>query len=218
MNDNHDPALLAGAFGALETAINRALALAPASAKDLAEMAGTLIAIECTAPALVAFITIEPDGMLHLAGYSEQQPATRVRGTLSNFIALATAEDPAATLINSDLEIIGNSAPLIALQQIVTRMDVDWEAPLVDVLGDVAGHQLAQLLRGAFSWGGHAASSLRRQLSEFILEEGQLSPPAAELEHFYGEVQALNLRVERLQSRLQRLSKRIVERGTAHKS
>ena len=217
MNDNHDPALLAGAFGGLEAAINRALTLAPASAKDLAEMTGTSIAIECTAPALLAFITIESDGMLHLAGYSEQQPATRVRGTLNNFIALAAAEDPAATLINSNLEIIGNSAPLIALQQIVSRMDIDWEAPLVDILGDIAGHQLAQLLRGAFSWGSHAANSLRRQLSEFILEEGQLSPPAAELEHFYGEVQALNLRVERLQSRLQRLAKRMTERGAAHK-
>jgi ubiquinone biosynthesis protein UbiJ len=88
-------------------------------------------------------------------------------------------------------------------------MDIDWEAPLVNVLGDVAGHQLAQLLRGAFSWGQEASQSLRRQLSEFILEEGRLSPPKAELEYFYNEVQNLSLRVERLQSRLTRLAKRI---------
>ncbi len=209
MNNQHDPAILSGAFAGLEAAVNRALMLAPASAKDLAEMAGTMIAIECTAPKLEVFITIEPSGLLHFAGYNENQPATRMRGALKHFIELATAEDPAATLINSDLEILGNSAPLIALQQIITRMDVDWEAPLVDVLGDVAGHQMAQLLRGVFGWGGQAAKSLRRQLSEFILEEGRLSPPAAELEHFYSEVQALGLRVDRLQSRLQRLSKRI---------
>tara|TARA_B110000503_G_C7003570_1_gene352569 strand:+ start:167 stop:820 length:654 start_codon:yes stop_codon:yes gene_type:complete len=211
MNDKHDPALLSGAFAGLEAAVNRALMLAPASAKDLAAMSGTMIAIECTAPLIEAFITIESGGTLHLASYSEDNPATRVRGSLNNFVELAAADDPAATLINSDLEILGNSAPLIALQQIVSRMDVDWEAPLVDVLGDVGGHQAAQLLRGAFSWGGQAANSLRRQLSEFILEEGRLSPPAAELEHFYGEVQALGLRVERLQSRLKRLSKRITK-------
>jgi len=90
-------------------------------------------------------------------------------------------------------------------------MDIDWEAPLVAVLGDVAGHQFAQLLRGAFSWGQAAGKSLRRQLSEFILEEGRLSPPKAELENFYTEVQSLSLRVERLQSRLARLAKRVSE-------
>jgi ubiquinone biosynthesis protein UbiJ len=127
-------------------------------------------------------------------------------------LGLATADDPAATLINSNLEIIGNSAPLIALQQIITHMDIDWEAPLVNLLGDVAGHQLAQMLRSVFGWGQGAGKSLRRQLSEFILEEGRLSPPKAELEYFYSEVQSLSLRVDRLQSRLARLAKRLNEK------
>lgn len=205
----HDPAVITAIAASLETAINRALMLAPSARKDLAELSGTLLAIECTSPNVVMFIAIEYDGLVAFKTYSETKATTRVRGSLEDFIGLATAEDPAATLINSNLEIIGNSAPLVAVQQIITRMDVDWEAPLVDVLGDVAGHQLAQMLRGAFSWGQEAGKSLRRQLSEFILEEGRLSPPKAELEHFYTEVQGLSLRVERLQSRLSRLAKRI---------
>ncbi|MGB0765090.1 MAG: ubiquinone biosynthesis accessory factor UbiJ, partial [Luminiphilus sp.] len=112
-------------------------------------------------------------------------------------------------LINSDLEILGNTSPLLALQALVSRMQPDWEAPLVEALGDVAGHQLANLLRGIFRWGQASSKSLRRQLSEFILEEGQLSPPAAELEHFFEQVTALGLRVDRLESRLQRLARRL---------
>ena len=86
---------------------------------------------------------------------------------------------------------------------------MDWEAPLVDALGDVAGHQLAQLLRHAFAWGKQASTSLTRQLEEFIHEEARLSPPRLEVEDFYRDVQELGLRVDRLQSRTERLRQRL---------
>ena len=209
VNELHDPALLAGALAAVEASVNKALALAPASQRELEEMAGSTIAIEITSPETEVFIAILEDGRLGVASYTEAKIAVRVKGSLEAFAQLVTSEDPAATLINSDLEIIGNSTPLIALQQVISKMDVDWEAPLVDALGDVAGHQLANFLRGAFSWGTAAASSLRRQLSEYILEEGRLSPPQAELEYFYDEIHKLGLRVDRVQSRAARLAKRV---------
>ena len=49
------------------------------------------------------------------------------------------------------------------------------------------------------------------QLEEFIHEEARLSPPRLEVEDFYADVQALGQRVERLQSRLARLRKRIAQ-------
>ena len=194
---------------AAEGAINRGLELDPASARDLADLSGTILAIECWAPALEVFAVVEPEGRLHLTSYCEQPCSVRVRGGLSDFLALTTADEPAVTLINSDLEIIGNSAPLIALQTLVGNMQPDWEAPLVEVLGDVAGHQLANLLRQVFSWGQNSSKSLRRQLSEFILEEGRLSPPAAELENFYQEIDSLVLKTDRIESRLKRLAQRL---------
>ena len=88
-------------------------------------------------------------------------------------------------------------------------LDMDWEAPLVDTLGDVAGHQLAQILRATIGWGSQASSSLSRQLGEFIHEEARLTPPRLELEDFYRDVQDLGQRVERLQSRTERLRRRL---------
>ena len=119
--------------------------------------------------------------------------------------ALATSNDPAATLINSGIELQGSSHSLIALQQVVSRMDIDWEAPLVDVLGDVMGHQIARGLRSFFRWGEGARESLKRQMSEYLLEEGRLTPPKAELEHFYDAVQSLAMRVDRAQSQVEKL-------------
>ena len=76
-------------------------------------------------------------------------------------------------------------------------------------LGDVAGHQVAQMLRSAFTWGKQASGSLARQMDEFIHEEARLSPPRLELEDFYRDVQDLGLRVDRLQSRTDRLRQRL---------
>ncbi len=209
MQNKHDPAVITAALAGLEAALARAVALAPESRLELQAMAGTLLAVELTQPEVVVYVRINDSGDIALASYCEEKPVTRVKGPLESFVSLATADDPAAMLINSDIEVIGNTAPLLSLQAIIANMNVDWEAPLVAGLGDVAGHQLAEVLRSVFTWGGHAAGSLRRQLSEFILEEGRLSPPALELEDFYTQVQSLSLRVDRLESRARRLAQRL---------
>ena len=112
-------------------------------------------------------------------------------------------------VINGALALQGDSAPLLELQHIIASLDMDWEAPLVDTLGDVAGHQLAQTLRSLAGWGNQASRSLARQLEEFIHEEARLTPPRLELEDFYRDVQDLGMRVERLQSLVARFRRRL---------
>lgn len=209
MSRDHDPAVITAVLAAVETTINKGLSLAPVAQRDLGDLAGTVIGIECTSPEVAITAIVESSGELHLTHYCERAVDTKVRGSLEDFIGLAMAEDPAAALINGGLELVGNTAPLIAVQQIITTMDLDWEAPLVDTLGDVVGHQLAVMLRSLFRWGKASAGSFRRQLSEFVLEEGRLTPPAAELDAFYEQIEQLGLRVDRLQGRLQKLVRRI---------
>ena len=203
-----DPALHTAALATLERVVNQALELSPGSAAALAGLADKVFALHCTTPPLDTYL--QPgDGSIRLMGFYDGPVITSVRGSASDFAELATAKDPTAALINGELEISGDSAPLIELQKIIARLEIDWEAPLVDALGDVAGHQLAELLRGAYRWGRQASSGLGRQLEEFIHEEARLSPPRLELEDFFTDVRQLGLQVERLESRTQRLRKRI---------
>ena len=206
------PTLHTAALAALEGAANRALQLASEARSELEELDGCVFALECTNPEIEVFI--QPlQGELRLMGLYDGAVTTRVRGSASDFTNLATSADPASSLINGALELEGESAPLIELQHIIGRLNIDWEAPLVNTLGDVAGHQLAQLLRAGFSWGRQAGTNLGRQLEEFIHEEARLSPPKLELEDFYSDVQDLALRVDRLASRMTRLKKRLQVEG-----
>jgi ubiquinone biosynthesis protein UbiJ len=204
-----DPALRSAALAGLERAANAALALSPHSRRALAALAGRVVAIECTAPAFSVYLQPTEDGDLRLQGVHEGPVDARVRGSSSDFAELAGSDDPTATLINGNLVLEGSSAPLIELQRVFAGLDVDWEAPLVAALGDVAGHQAAQLLRGAFRWTRDAGRSLARQLEEFVHEEARLTPPRTELEDFYADVQSLGLAVDRLETRLERLRGRL---------
>lgn len=203
-----DPTIHTAGLAGLESALNHALNLAPEGKTELASLEDSVFALHCTSPALDVYLQTSTDGV-RLMGVYDGPVTTRVRGAASDFTELASSQDPTATLINGKLELEGNSAALIELQRILGRLDIDWEAPLVDGLGDIAGHQLAQLLRAAFSWGKQASSSLRRQLEEFIHEEARLCPPRLELEDFYADVQQLGLKVERLTLRTQRLRKKL---------
>ncbi len=207
-----DPALHTAGLAAAEAAINRALDLAPASATALASLQDKVFALHCTAPEVDVYLQ-PTDGHIRLMGRYDGPVTTSIRGQASDFAQLATTNDPAAALINGELALHGDSAPLIELQGILAHLDVDWEAPLVDALGDVAGHQLAQVLRGVFNWGRQASTGLARQVEEFIHEEARLCPPKLELEDFYRDVQELQMQVDRLASRTQRLRKRLRERA-----
>jgi ubiquinone biosynthesis protein UbiJ len=204
----HDPALLSAALAGAERALNQAIALAPTSHQALQELSGTLLGIEVTSLDLTLYVDMVSGTEIRLLMHCERSTDAFVRGSLEDFAALAASDDPAATLINSGIELQGRSASLISLQQVISAMDVDWEAPLVDVLGDLPGHQLAQALRRLFHWSEGARTSLKRQVSEYLLEEGRLTPPKAELEHFYDAVQSLSMRVERAQQQVERLMAR----------
>lgn len=202
------PTVHTAALASLEAVLNRALALDPQSGPALAALEGCVFSLDCTAPPFQAYLLPSAEGV-QLAGWWDGEVTTRVRGAAADFAELATASDPTATLINGALKLEGDSAALIALQKALAGLDLDWEAPLVDNLGDVAGHQLAEALRGLFGFSRRAHASFERQLEEYIHEEARLSPPRQELEDFHADVDELTERADRLASRMERLKARI---------
>ncbi|EAQ97420.1 ubiquinone biosynthesis accessory factor UbiJ [Congregibacter litoralis] len=209
MNDIRMPTIHTAGLAATEAAANAALRLSPHSVEALKPIAGRVLALECTKPSITLYLHSESNGELRFRGVHDGPVTTRVTGTAQDFIALAQADDPAAALINGGIQLEGNSSTLIDMQRVFNDLDIDWEAPLVAGLGDVAGHQLASMLSAAFHWSRQSGENLRRQLEEFALEEAGIAPPKLALEHFYEDVQQLRERSERLEQRVERLRLRL---------
>jgi hypothetical protein len=135
-------------------------------------------------------------------------PNASAEGSLSDYLTIVSSDDPAIALINGDLTIGGDSRLLQQLQRLLGELDIDWEAPIAAVTGDIVGHQIGRSLRGILAWGKTSKASIERQLKEFIIEEARLSPSEAELCDFYDDIRRLQQTIDRVDAKIKRLSRR----------
>lgn len=198
----------------LETAINGALRLDPATRLKLQQLNQHVFLLHCQAPELSLYLIPTIDEV-RLCGYYDGDADTTLTGKINDFAELATSGDPANTLINGQLELHGDSQALITLQKILRQLDLDWEAPLADLFGDVAGHQLGRSLRQGFGFGLQTLRGIKRQVDDYIVEESELLPPRWQADQFFNEVDQLTMRSERLEAQLQKLKARIAQH-TSH--
>lgn len=201
------------AVAGLETAINAALKLDPSTLNKLQQLHNHVFLLHCTqaigSDQGLSVYLIPGEGEIRLCGMYDSEADTTLTGSFSEFTKLATAADPASALINGELELHGDSQALITLQKILKQLDIDWEAPLATLFGDVIGHQLGRTLRQGARFGLQALRSFKRQLDEYIVEESELVPPRWQVDDFFNDVDQLAMRTERLDAQLQKFKQRL---------
>jgi len=195
--------LVAGA----DRALARLQALDPAAPALLGPLQGKVFHFEFTDLDLGVFLL--PGGhRSRLLTRCEQPPTTALRGESRDFLTVLRADDAAAALVNSPLQLTGDSQALDALQRALRELEPDLEAVVARWLGDVPAHALGQGARQGLRWLQQAGSSLARQSREYWREEsGQLVPREA-WEAFAAEVDQCREDLDRLAARMARLHRR----------
>ncbi len=204
------PTLKGISLAALETAINTALKLDAASSAKLAELEGNVFHLECTNPEIDIYLLPQgSEGHKHagvqLAAQWEGQVTTGLTGTREDYVELLRSKDPAATLINGNMRVLGDSKALLRLRDIAAHLDLDWEAPLTRAFGDIVGHQMARSLRFGSRLFFDAANSLQRQVRDYMQEENPFLAKRWQFEHFKNDVTNLDARTRQLVQRVEQL-------------
>lgn len=194
--------LTSAALAGAEASINRALRYDPATRQRLAKLDGQVLALRLSHPSMGFYIAPEAE-QLRLLNHWEGPVATEIQGSLSALVKVALSRN--SNLQGSGVEVTGSTGMLLELRQILQGLDLDWEELLSELLGDVAGHQGAEMLRSAKRWLAGRSQSSQRLISEFVTEELKLLPSRNELEDFYRNVDQLRLDVDRAEARLQLL-------------
>lgn len=205
-----DPTITTASIAALEAMVNTALKYDPGSRLALEKLGGQVLAVESTVPEFELFIASGPEG-LRVMGACGETVTTRLRGPLPALLQLAVADT--TTLADSGVEVLGSTGLLTNLQRIAANLDIDWEEALSQLLGDVAGHQLAEHLRVRFRWLGGRLSSGQRLLSEYLTEELRSLPSKPDLEGFFSQVDELRLGADRLAARVAQLQQSLDQRA-----
>lgn len=197
-----DAMLSTAAIAGLEKLINSALRYDPGTRIALAKLNEQMLAIHVTAPKFTLYLTPNEEALC-LLGHWEGEVHTQVRGSLPALLELARSD--VTSFANSGVEVIGNTGLLVDLQRLLSNMDIDWEEALNQLLGDLAGHQTANLIRSGMSYTRDRVSEVKRLASEFLTEELKSLPAKNELDNFYREVDDLRLRIDRADARIKQL-------------
>ena len=203
------PALLTEA---LETALNGMLAGNLEAAEALPALTGRVLCLDLEGLDLQLYLLPAGRRVQVLGEYAGAPDAT-LHATPLGLMRMSLAGGEA--LLEGAARITGDSAFAQRLGGLLRLSAVDWEELLARGLGDVAGHQLARLLRAGGGWLRDSARALEQDLGEYLTEEARLLPASAELEHWMQGVEALRADVDRLEARLRRLEARRAEAGPA---
>lgn len=200
-----NPLLVSAGARALERAFTTALRYDPGTRAAIAQLDGQIIALECSAPDFIVYLCGE-QGTLRVRAACYEPPHCIVRGRGVDLATLLLAEDT-HSFANTGVQVSGQPQLLAQLQKILQQLDIDWEEPLNEVLGDVAGHQVAEALRAPANWVNRARKKLPIFTADYLAEELRAVPSKLEVQGFLYDVDTIRADAERLQARLNKLKK-----------
>jgi ubiquinone biosynthesis protein UbiJ len=204
LSNNPIKAVQTSALMAVETAINKALEYDPATQKAIGTLAGKVLAVECSLPPLTLYV-IHSEQDISLMGLYEGEADTTLRGTALSLAALAVDGKDRVSFFDTGVEVRGDHYLLRQIKKILKNLDVDWEAALSQLIGDVPAHLIGESLRTSNQWKKDATERASAAAAEFSQEEARLTPSRNEADQFNSEVKHLANDVDRLAARMNKL-------------
>ena len=196
---------------ALETALNHALSLDPDTQQRLIALNGRRIELHLRGPEIALAISVE-DGRLHVGPPQDEEPRSgrqlRVAATPGSLLAMLfkRSDDGMAP---GKVEIAGDAELARRLEKLATAFAPDFEEAFARTFGDVLGVPLANAFRAGLAHVKESAAHLTEDGADWLRDESRIALAPGEVEGFLDGVDALRESSERLESRLERLSRRL---------
>ena len=187
----------------IENALNRGLPRSPRAQQLCAELAGRRIGIEIPE---VARVLVESTGASLRITRSRSEADAEIIGGPLGLLALG-GDSPQAVLQRRGVEMRGDTAIAERFRELAMLLRPDLEEELSGVLGDVPAHQLAHFAGLAFSWSRRAVTTAATNWAEYFAHERHDLVSRNEGEQFLKGVDALREDLDRLEARLDLLTR-----------
>ncbi|WP_415879014.1 SCP2 domain-containing protein [Methylomonas sp. TEB] len=191
-------------ISALETALNRYLALDDQIEQYLTPIAGKVIALHVTSFDSSLYLCPTAQGMQILESYPGTADAT-LSGSLTALGLMGLSATPMRSLFKGEVRIDGDTQVARRLQRLFEKLDINLESKIARYTGDAFAQRLGQLFRGSRDWTQHTLTTFRLNLEEFLQEETRELPAKSEAELFFRDIDTCRSDCDRLDARLARL-------------
>ena len=194
-------ALQSGAFEAAESLINGALKYDPATLRKMGELEGKVLLIESTMPPLKLAMETNGQGIMLHSNWQDKADTT-VSGSLISIAGLAINSASQASFSGSGVNVSGDLNFLIEINNLMAELNVDWEAILAAVIGDIPAHLMAEKLRKSAAMAKNVGQRAKSAAAEVAKEELRVTPTSPEFKGFSQQVRELSSGVERAAARI----------------
>jgi ubiquinone biosynthesis protein UbiJ len=190
---------------AVEQLLNAVISMDEVTQQRLAELHGRRIAIEFKEWDLTLLFVADAQGRLQLSIDDVDAADATIRATPFDFSETMRMERKEDQVFKGKITLDGDTRLAQRFSDILAGLEIDWEEQLSKLTGDVAAHQLGDMLRGFQRWARRNQHVMRDNLGEYLTEEKQLLPTAFEVAEWRAEVDRLRDDVDRLAARVVRL-------------
>lgn len=192
----------------LETAINTALKYDPGTVRDLSELEGQVLLIDCSMPTMrLAIETNQQKIILH--NNWDGEAAVTVQGTMVALVKMAVNASDTSSFSNSGVQLSGNLETLHRLHKILSKLNIDWEAALADLVGDVPAHVIGSAVRKSAKVSTESLQRASSALVEVAQEEFEIIPSQNRFEQFKQDIRQMSADTDRIAARLSALNAKI---------
>jgi len=194
------------ALPVLEQYLNRLLEMDAEVAARLGELSGRVIAVEVSGTAL-AFRLVPEAGAMRLHADGPRDPDVTIRGRPLELLRHVAARGSGRG--GGHIEIAGDVELAQRLQQILSRLEPDWEEALSQWIGDLPARKLRRGAAALLAFGREVRESLPFSTSEYLRYERRVLVDRPAADGFVRAVDDLRDDAERLRARLQILDRRL---------
>jgi ubiquinone biosynthesis protein UbiJ len=198
------------AISGLETAINTALKYDPGTVRDLSELEGQVLLIDCSMPSMrIAIETSQQKIILH--NNWDGEAAVTIQGTMISLAKMAANASDTSSFANSGVQLSGNLETLHKLHKILSKLNIDWEGGLADLVGDVPAHIIGSAMRQSAKASRESLQRASSALVEIAQEEFEIIPSKNSFKQFKQDVRQMAADTDRIMARLAALNAKIAQ-------
>jgi ubiquinone biosynthesis protein UbiJ len=170
----------------------------------MAQLHGRVIALEVLGIGQTIYLASGPE-MVQVLGQYEGEPDCLLQGSPMTMTQLRNPIPADGTAIPDDMQVHGDTELAEQFCRILRQVEMDWETHLSKYTGSLIAGEIGKAIGFAGYWRDHIVTTLKQEAQGFIQDETSGLPHQHEVDGFGSEVNQLAERLQRLQTRIEKL-------------
>ena len=136
-------------------------------------------------------------------------PDVAITAELADFLFLLTDKD--TPLADARIKVVGDVHLIQAIQTTIRSLDTQWADLLAPIVGDIVTNEVSQFVNDLQAWKIETDQRIKRNIPDYLIEESKLIPNPNDVKKFSEKLEALRLRIDRLNAKAELLSDQIYQ-------